>query len=227
MSNPNRQITNKSGLLSSSIYQYLLSVSLREPQILTRLREKTYQYPEAIMQISPEQGQFMSLLVQVLGAKNILEIGTFTGYSALWMALALPDTGKIMTCDISKDYTALAKRYWETAGVASKIELRVAPALTTLEQLLSSEQGWQFDFIFIDADKTNYEAYYEKGLQLLRQGGLMAIDNTLWEGRAADSTVQDPDTVAIRALNEKIYQDSRVQLSLLPMADGITLVRKP
>lgn len=226
MSNPNRQITNKSGLLPSSIYEYLLSVSLREPQVLTQLREETRQYPEANMQISPEQGQFMSLLVQILGATNILEIGTFTGYSALWMALALSDTGQIITCDLSQDYTAVARRYWEMAGVASKIELRLAPAVASLEQLLANEQTGQFDLIFIDADKTNYEAYYEKGLQLVRQGGLIVIDNTLWGGQVADSTVQDQATAAIRSLNETIYQDYRVNLSLLPMADGITLVRK-
>jgi predicted O-methyltransferase YrrM len=212
--------------LDSHLYDYLLSVSQREPEILTQLRRETAQQPNANMQISIEQGQLMGLLIQLMGAKQILEIGTFTGYSSLVMALALPETGKIITCDVSEADTAIAQRYWQKAGVNHKIELRLAPALRTLDELLATASANSFDFVFIDADKTNYDAYYEKALQLLRVGGLIAIDNTLWGGNVANPEVQDENTVAIRAFNEKLHQDSRIALSLVPIADGLTLALK-
>jgi predicted O-methyltransferase YrrM len=180
----------------------------------------------AMMQIAPEQGQFMALLVQLLGATKTLDIGVFTGYSSLCVALALPPQGKIVACDISQEDTAVARRYWEVAGVADKIDLRLAPALETLEELLATGQAGTFDFVFIDADKRNYEEYYERSLQLIRPGGLIAIDNVLWSGRVADLQVQDARTQLIRAFNEKLHQDERVSLSLVPIADGLTLALK-
>jgi predicted O-methyltransferase YrrM len=178
------------------------------------------------MQIAPEQGQFMALLVQLLGATKTLEIGVFTGYSSLAVALALPPQGKIVACDINEDYTAMARSYWQRAGVADKIDLRIAPALETLDRLLESGEAGTFDFAFIDADKQNYDNYYERALQLLRVGGLIAIDNVLWGGKVADPTVDDANTEAIRALNAKLVQDERVSLSVVPIADGLTLALK-
>lgn len=212
--------------LESNLYNYLLSVSVHEPEILTQLRQETAQLPMAIMQISPEQGQFMALLVKLIGAKKTLEIGVFTGYSSLVTALALPADGKIIACDIQEEYTNIARRYWEKAGVTDKIDLRIAPALATLDNLLAAGEAESFDFAFIDADKGNYENYYERSLQLVRQGGLIAIDNVLWSGQVADTTVQDTRTNAIRALNRKLHQDSRITLSVVPIADGLTLARK-
>ncbi len=212
--------------LDSQLYDYLLSVSVREPDILRQLREETACHPMAMMQIAPEQGQFMALLVQLLGATKTLEVGVFTGYSSLCVALALPPNGKIVACDVSEEYTAIARRYWELAGVADKIDLRLAPALHTLDELLAAGQAGTFDFAFIDADKRNYEGYYERSLQLVRPGGLIAIDNVLWAGRVVDSQVQDNQTNSIRAFNEKLYEDERVTLSLVPIADGLTLALK-
>ena len=212
--------------LDDPLYDYLLSVSLREPEILLQLRKETARLPNAMMQISPEQGQFMALLVELLGATKTLEIGVFTGYSSLCVALALPPNGKIVACDVSEEYTAVARRYWEAGGVAHKIDLRVAPALETLDELLAAGQAETFDFSFIDADKGNYEAYYERSLQLVRPGGLIAVDNVLWSGRVADSQNQDSSTKTIRAFNEKLHHDERVTLSLVPIADGLTLARK-
>jgi predicted O-methyltransferase YrrM len=212
--------------LDNQLYDYLLSVSLREPDILRQLREETARHPMAMMQISPEQGQFMALLVQLLGATKTLEVGVFTGYSSLCVALALPPNGKIVACDVSEEFTSIARRYWEAAGVADKIDLRLAPALSTLDELLATGQAETFDFAFIDADKANYEGYYERSLQLIRSGGLIAIDNVLWSGRVADPEVQDHRTNEIRALNEKLHQDERVTLSLVPIADGLTLALK-
>jgi predicted O-methyltransferase YrrM len=212
--------------LDNQLYDYLLSVSLREPDVLRQLREETARLPMAMMQIAPEQGQFMALLVQLLGATKTLDIGVFTGYSSLCVALALPPQGKIVACDISQEDTAVARRYWEVAGVADKIDLRLAPALETLDQLLATGQAGTFDFVFIDADKRNYEEYYERSLQLIRPGGLIAIDNVLWSGRVADLQVQDARTQLIRAFNEKLHQDERVSLSLVPIADGLTLALK-
>jgi predicted O-methyltransferase YrrM len=212
--------------LDNQLYDYLLSVSLREPDVLRQLREETARLPMAMMQIAPEQGQFMALLVQLLGATKTLDIGVFTGYSSLCVALALPPHGKIVACDISQEDTAVARRYWEVAGVADKIDLRLAPALETLDQLLATGQAGTFDFVFIDADKRNYEEYYERSLQLIRPGGLIAIDNVFWSGRVADLQVQDARTQLIRAFNEKLHQDERVSLSLVPIADGLTLALK-
>ena len=222
--NVQTEMLNQSLGIDPQLYHYLQSVSLREPDILTQLRQETAKHPMGSMQIAPEQGQFMALLVQLIGAKKTLEVGVYTGYSALAVALALPADGQIVACDINEEYTAIARRYWQLAGVAHKIDLRIAPALTTLNQLLAQAQT--FDFAFIDADKSNYEHYYERALQLVRPGGLIAIDNVLWSGRVADPQVQDNRTQAIRALNHKLHQDQRVTISLVPIADGLTLARK-
>lgn len=212
--------------IDNQLYDYLLSASLREPEILRQLRQETARHSLAVMQIAPEQGQFMALLVQLLGATKTLEVGVFTGYSSLCVALALPPTGKIVACDVSEEYTVIARRYWQTAGVADKIDLRLAPALDTLDQLLAGGQAETFDFAFIDADKVNYEGYYERSLQLVRPGGLIAIDNVLWFGRVTDPQDQDKSTLAIRAFNDKLHHDQRVTLSLVPIADGLTLALK-
>ena len=212
--------------MDERLYEYLLSVSLKEPDVLTRLREETARDPMAILQIPPDQGQLMALLVKLMGAKRILEIGTYMGFSALSMALALPDNGYLLTCDINQDWTDVARRYWEKAGVADRIELRIAPALETMNALLAEGQEQSFDLIFIDADKPNYCAYYEAGLRLLRCGGLVILDNVLWKGRVADEREQDPDTVALRAINTLIYQDQRVDASIIPIGDGMTIARK-
>lgn len=219
-------MTKKTLDLDDQLYDYLLSVSMREPDILQQLREETARLPSARMQIAPEQGQFMTLLVQLLGATKTLEVGVFTGYSSLCVALALPPNGKIVACDVSEEYTALARRYWEAGGVADKIDLRLAPALETLDELLAAGLAGTFDFAFIDADKRNYEGYYERSLQLIRPGGLIAIDNVLWSGKVADSQVQDNQTQALRALNEKLHHDERIILSMVPIADGLTLALK-
>jgi predicted O-methyltransferase YrrM len=209
-----------------SLYEYLKSVSLREPPILQRLREETAAHPRAVMQISPDQGQFMALLVQLLGARRTLEVGVFTGYSSLAVALALPADGSIVACDVSEEYTAIARRYWKEAGVDHMIDLRLRPALETLRDMLARGEHGRFDFAFIDADKSNYEGYYECSLELLRPGGLIAVDNVLWSGRVADPAENDADTVALRAFNRKLHADARVSLSMLPIADGLTLALK-
>lgn len=219
-------VSKKSIGLEQNLYEYLLSASLREPEILTQLRQETAQLPGAIMQISPEQGQFMALLVKLIGAKKTLDIGVFTGYSSLIVALALPAEGKVIACDINVETTNIAKRYWQQAGVAEKIDLRIAPALETLDQLLADGETESFDFAFIDADKGNYENYYERSLKLIRPGGLIAIDNVLWSGKVADPENQDKQTEKIRAFNQKLHQDQRITLSLVPIADGLTLAIK-
>ncbi len=219
-------MSNRSIGLSDTLYDYLLSVSLREPEVLRRLREQTAQDSMARMQIAPEQGQFMALLVQLMGAKRLLEVGVYTGYSSLWCALALPDDGRIVACDVSEQWTSVARRYWEEAGVSDKIDLRLAPAKETLDDLLASGQAGTFDFIFIDADKEGYADYYERALQLLRPGGLIAVDNVLWSGRVADPAVADRDTTALRSFNERLLHDERITLSLVPIADGLTLALK-
>ncbi len=212
--------------LTEDLHRYLLEVSLREPALLARLREETARRGDAGMQISPEQGQFMAFLIELTGARRVLEIGTFTGYSALSMALALPPEGRIIACDVEPETTAVARRYWAEAGVAEKIDLRLAPALDTLEGLLAEGAAESFDFAFIDADKENYEAYYERCLALLRQGGLLAVDNVLWNGAVADPAARDPDTEAIRALNLRLQEDPRISLSMVPISDGLSLARK-
>jgi caffeoyl-CoA O-methyltransferase len=178
------------------------------------------------MQITPEQGQFMGLLSRMLNARKALEIGVFTGYSSIAVALALPDDGKLIACDVSETYTAVARRYWREAGVEHKIDLRLAPALDTLDRLIAKGESGTFDFAFIDADKKNYENYYERCLTLLRKGGVIAVDNVLWDGKVADFAVQDTDTKAIRAFNQKLHGDSRIALSMLPIGDGLTLACK-
>ncbi|KAF3885995.1 MULTISPECIES: class I SAM-dependent methyltransferase [Nostocales] len=217
-------MTNQTLGLEKNLYEYLLSVSVQEPEILTQLRQETAQHPMSQMQIAPEQGQFLALLVQLMNAKKTLDIGVFTGYSSLVVALALPPEGKVVACDVSEEYTAIARRYWQQAGVANKIELHIAPAIETLDRLRA--QGETFDFAFIDADKSNYDNYYEQALQLVRPGGLIAIDNVLWSGRVADPQVQDNRTNYMRTFNEKLYRDSRVTISLVPIADGLTLALK-
>jgi len=212
--------------MGDRLYAYLQSVSVREPEILTELRHETAQHPMAGMQISPEQGQLMALLVQLIGATKTLEVGVFTGYSSLVVALALPPDGKIIACDVSEEYTAIARRYWQKAEVADKIDLRIAPALETLDRLLAEGQANTFDFAFIDADKSSYDDYYERALQLVRVGGLIAIDNVLWSGAVADPSITNTSTEKIRALNQKLHQDDRITLSLIPIADGLTLALK-
>ncbi|MBA3246584.1 MAG: class I SAM-dependent methyltransferase [Pyrinomonadaceae bacterium] len=219
-------MSNKFLPLNDRLYEYLQAVSLREPDILRRLREETSALPDARMQISPEQGQFMALLAQLMNAEKTLEVGVFTGYSALCVALALPANGRVVACDISEEWTQIAQRYWVAAGIAEKITLRLAPANETLDELLADGQAGTFDFAFIDADKSNYEGYYERALKLIRTGGLIAVDNVLWSGRVADATEQEPDTVSLRAFNRKLHQDDRVVLSLVPIADGLTLALK-
>jgi predicted O-methyltransferase YrrM len=213
--------------LTEALYQWLQANSLREPDVLRRLREETAATnPHAIMAISPVQGQFLMLLLKLLGAVKTLEIGVFTGYSSLCTALALPPHGQIVACDVNAEWTAVARRYWGEAGVADKITLRLAPALETLEALLADGQAGTFDFAFIDADKANYGHYYERALQLVRPGGLLVFDNMLWYGKVADPTVQDEDTVALRALSAQLHHDERVFVSLIPVGDGITLALK-
>lgn len=212
--------------LSDPLYEYLLSVSLREPDVLTRLRRETARSPEAHMQISPEQGQLMALLIRLAQASKVLEIGVFTGYSSLTMALALPPEGKIVACDISEEWTSVAERYWKDAGVAGKIDLRLGPALKTLESLLEKGEAGTFDFAFIDADKRNYEKYYERTLQLVRKGGLITIDNVLWSGRVADPKNVEDSTETIRKFNRMLHNDQRIFLSLVPIGDGLTLAQK-
>ncbi len=213
--------------LSDEVRRYLLSVSVHEPESLARLREETAQLPMAMMQISPEQGQFLALLVRALQARRCLEVGTFTGYSTLVVALALPEDGRVTACDVSEEWTSIARRYWQQAGVAHKIALHLAPAVETLDRLIAQGEAGRYDFAFIDADKGNYWNYYERALRLLRAGGLIAVDNTLWGGRAADPDDRDPTTVAIRDFNARLRQDRRVHISMLPLGDGVTLIWKP
>jgi predicted O-methyltransferase YrrM len=212
--------------LDDDLYRYLVEHTLREHPAQAALRAATAGHPHAGMQISPEQGQFMALLVKLIGARRAVEIGVFTGYSALTVALALPDDGRLLACDISDEYTRVGRPYWEQAGVAGKIELRLGPAVATLDARLAAGEAGQYDFAFIDADKRSYDAYYERCLQLLRRGGLIAIDNTLWGGKVAHPAGDDADTAALQALNAKVHVDERVDVSLLPIGDGLTLARK-
>jgi predicted O-methyltransferase YrrM len=212
--------------LTETLREYLLSVSLREPDILRRLREETASLPKAHMQIVPEQGQFMGLLARLMRAERVLEVGVFTGYSSLCLALALPPEGRLTALDISEEWTAVARRYWAEAGMADKIDLRLGPASDSLAALLAGGNAGRYDLAFIDADKPNYDAYFELTLQLLRPGGLLLVDNVLWNGQAADPTDTSPETVAIRALNAKLHADPRIEISMLPIADGLTLALK-
>ncbi|NNB44095.1 class I SAM-dependent methyltransferase [Pseudomonas chlororaphis] len=212
--------------LDDALYHYLLDVSLRETPLLRRLRDETQALPMARWQVAPEQGQFLALLIKLIGARRVLEVGTFTGYSALSMAAALPEDGQLICCDILGDYNATARRYWQEACVAGRIELRLAPALETLASIEREEGEGGFDLVFIDADKANYPAYLESALRLLRVGGLAVFDNTLWSGRVLEENPQSEDTRAIQALNRALKDDPRVDLSLLPLGDGLTLCRK-
>ena len=219
-------MSNRTISMSDQLYDYLLKVSLREPPILKRLRVETAKHPKHGMQISPEQGQFMRLLVRMMGASRCIEVGVFTGYSSLSVALALPDEGRIIACDVSEEYTAVARRYWMEAGVERKIELRLGPALETLDVMLKHGEAGRYDFAFIDADKNNYLNYYERLIRLLRPGGLMAVDNVLWSGSVIDKKDKSVDTAAIRKFNEALHADNRIELSLVPIGDGLTLARK-
>ncbi|MEJ2515123.1 MAG: class I SAM-dependent methyltransferase [Gammaproteobacteria bacterium] len=212
--------------LDADLHDYLLEASLREPPLLARLREETARHPRSNMQISPEQGQFMALLLRLMGARRCVEVGVFTGYSSLVTALALPEDGYVLACDLSEEYTAVARRYWAEAGVADRIDLRIAPAMETLDRALADEGEGSYDFGFIDADKEAYGDYFERLLALVRPGGLIAVDNTLWSGRVADPDDRETDTVAIRAFNEALRSDERIDLSLVPVGDGLTLARK-
>ena len=212
--------------LDDTLYDYLLAHTLREHPAQTRLREATRTHPHAAMQISPEQGQLMAWLVRLTGARRAIEVGVFTGYSALTVALALPDDGRLLACDISTEYTRVGQPFWQQAGVADKIELVIAPALATLDARLAAGESAQYDFAFIDADKTGYDAYVERILRLLRVGGLMLIDNVLWSGAVARAAGDDADTAALQALNDKLHADARIDLVMLPIGDGVTLARK-
>ncbi len=219
-------MSSRNAFIKESIYNYLLENSLRELPVLKKLREETQKMPLGRMQISPDQGQLMAMLVRLIAPKKILEVGTFTGYSSLVMALALPENGKLIACDISEKYTLMAQRFWKEAGVGNKIELRLGNATKTLDMIIDEGHSGTFDMAFIDADKESYKIYYEKCLELLSPGGLILIDNVLWYGRPADPDAVDADTVAIREFNKLVYKDSRVDISLLSVGDGLTLARK-
>jgi caffeoyl-CoA O-methyltransferase len=217
---------SRSLLIPDELFRYVADAWLREPDVLRRLREETQAMPRATMQIGPDQGQLMGLLMKLIGARRTLEIGVFTGYSSLSVALALPPDGQIVACDVSEEYTSVARRYWKEARVEEKIDLRLGPALETLDWLLAQGSQESFDFAFIDADKSNYLAYYDRCLQLVRPNGLIAIDNVLWGGKVIDEWVTDEDTIAIRELNKALREDDRIDLALVPIGDGLTLARK-
>jgi predicted O-methyltransferase YrrM len=219
-------MTDRRLTITDDIHRYLVEHSVREPAVLARLRAATETLPEAAMQIGPEQGQLMALLAKLIGAKRCIEVGVFTGYSSLAVALALPEDGRILACDVSEQWTAIARKFWREAGVEHKIELKLQPAVRTLEQLLAAGEAGRYDFAFVDADKPAYDTYYELLLQLLRPGGLMALDNTLWSGAVANPNEREPNTVALRTLNDKLHRDERIDLSLLPVGDGLTIARK-
>jgi caffeoyl-CoA O-methyltransferase len=212
--------------ITDEMADYLRQIILREPAVLREQRESTDDHPHASMQTAPEQGQFLNLLARLVNAKKTLEIGVFLGYSSTCVALALPEGGKIIACDVSEEYTSHARQTWKDAGVEAKIDLRIAPAIQTLDALIASGESGTFDFAFIDADKTNYANYYDRALALVRRGGLIVIDNVLWDGKVIDPAQHDADTEAIRAFNRKLHEDARVALSLVPLGDGLTLACK-
>lgn len=212
-------------IIDDQLYDYLIAKGTREDRVLADLRARTSALAQAGMQISPEQGQLMRMLVRLLGAKNTIEVGTFTGYSALCVALELPDDGRVVACDVSDEWTSIGREAWEAAGVAHRIDLRLAPALETLDALLTEGRAGSFDFAFIDADKENYAAYYERCLKLVRVGGLIAIDNVLWSGAVANPEIQNASTQAIREINDLVATDPRVDISMVPIGDGLTLAR--
>ncbi len=211
--------------LNDTLYDYLLAHSLREHPAQTALREATRDHAHAGMQIAAEQGQFMAMLVRLIGARRAIEVGVFTGYSALSVALALPEEGRLLACDVSDAFTRVGRPFWEQAGVAHKIDLRLAPAIDTLNERLAAGDAGSYDFAFIDADKTSYDAYYERCLQLLRVGGVIMVDNTLWGGQVALPSTE-PDTLALQSLNRKLHVDERIDLVMLPLSDGVTVARK-
>lgn len=219
-------MANKTIGISDELAAYVVEVGTREPDVLARLREETAAIPQHGMQIAPEEGAFLELLVELIGARRCIEVGTFTGYSSIAVALALPEDGRLVCCDVSEEWTSLARKYWDEAGVASRIDLRIAPAAETLDQLLADGEEAAYDFAFVDADKTGYDGYYERLLRLVRPGGLIALDNTLWGGAVLDQDADDEDTRAIQALNAKLATDERITLCLLPVADGVTLARR-
>jgi caffeoyl-CoA O-methyltransferase len=212
--------------ITAELVDYVREVTLREPEALRRLRLETADHPHASLQIAPEQGQFLHVLALAAGARRALEVGVFMGYSSSWVALALPPGGQLVACDLSEEYTARARRTWREAGVEEKVELRMGPALDTLDALLAEGQAGQFDFAFIDADKGNYANYYERALALLRRGGLIAADNVLWRGEVANPAARDEDTEIMRAFNRKLYEDPRVAISMATMGDGLMLACK-
>ena len=212
--------------LTDHLYDYVLKHGVREHPVLKEVREWTNNNLPFNMQISPEHGQFMGLMTQLTGARKALEVGVFTGYSSLVVSMAMPEDGQLIACDISEEYTSAARKFWQKAGVADKIDLRIAPAAQTLQQLLDEGQKNAFDMAFIDADKTGYNTYYELTLKLLKPGGWLMIDNVLWSGEVANPESNDPDTLALDSLNKKIIQDERVEMSLLPVSDGVTLIMK-
>ena len=219
-------MSNRTIQLSDELYAYAQRVGVREPELLRQLREETAKLPQSRMQISPEQGALMAMLVGLMGARRCLEVGTFTGYSAVSVALALPADGRLVCCDLSREWTDVARRYWDSAGVADRVDLRIGPAIDTLDALLADGGADSFDFAFIDADKPSYDAYYERALRLVRRGGVIAIDNVLWSGAVIDPADETADTQAIRALNDKISSDERVDVVLVPIGDGLTLARR-
>ena len=220
-------MSNEFLALSELLYAYIMNNSLREPDVLRRLREETLATnPHAGMAISPVQGQFMMFLLKLIGAKKTLEVGVFTGYSSICTALAIPADGQVYACDVSEEWTSVARRYWVEAGVSDKITLKLAPANETLDALLADGHAGTFDFAFIDADKSNYDGYYERALKLVRKGGLLVFDNMLWYGKVADLSVADEDTAALRALNAKLHGDERVFASLIAVGDGMNLAIK-
>jgi predicted O-methyltransferase YrrM len=219
-------MSTRSTFLPADVYRYLLEVSSREPEILARLREATATRPEAEMQISPEHGQFMALLVRLIGARRCIELGTYTGYSALAVALALPADGKLIASDISEEWTSIGRRFWREAGVEARIELRVQPGLKTLDELIAEGGRGAYDFAFVDADKPNYVNYYEKLLELIRPGGLIAVDNTLAVSGAPIIHQSGAHVRGLRAFNEHVHRDERVDVSMLPIGEGLTLLRR-
>lgn len=220
-------MSNRTLSIDDRVYDYLLSVSLKESELLTQLREETAGIEFSEMQIAPEQGQFMALLVKLMGARRALEIGTFTGYSSVVIASALPEDGELVCCDDSEEWTSMARKYWQQAGLEDRINFKLGDASRTLQAMIDEGREGTFDFIFIDADKQNYPLYYELSLKLLRAGGLIAVDNTLWSGDVADPGNDEPGTRAIRRFNEMLRQDERVEISLVTIGDGLTLVHKP
>jgi predicted O-methyltransferase YrrM len=219
-------MSNASLGLPPDLQAYLVEHGVREPEILKRLRDETSLLPQHNMQIAPEQGALMAMLVGLIGARRCIELGTFTGYSSLAVALALPADGQIVCCDLSEEWTSVARRYWAEAGVADRVELRLGPALETLDELIAGGASGTFDFAFIDASKAEYPDYHERILRLLRQGGLAVYDNVLWEGGVIDESMTDADTVGVRRLNDRLVADERVSISMIPVADGLTLVQK-